>query len=64
MKVAVFVTGCKQLPWLVAVKVTVTLPPHALGAVVVDGVTVVLQPPVALACANHAANFVSMSACV
>ena len=64
MKVAVFVTGCKHVPWLVAVNVTVTVPPHADGAVVVDGVTVVVHPPVAAACDSQAVNFVSMSACV
>ena len=48
----------------VAVKVTVTEPPQALGAPVLLLLNTVLQPPLTVADANQALNFMSISACV
>ena len=64
VKVAVRVSFAWQA--LATVQVTVVAPPHADGAAGVTGlvVTVLPQPPVALKVAIHAANFVSIAACV
>ena len=53
---------------VVYVQVTVVFPPHADGAVGVTGLLVntplPLHPPLAVAVANHAVNFVSIALCI
>ena len=61
VKVRMQLTGDWQS--LVAVKVTVAVPPQALGATVLLLVKTVLQPPLTEAVASQAANFVSIAAC-
>ncbi len=58
VNVRVQVTGTWQV--LVTVKVTVAVPPQALGTPVLLFVSVVPQPPEAVAMANHAAYLVSI----
>lgn len=62
VKVRVQVTGAWQL--LVAVNVTVELPPQALGAPGLLLVKAVPHPPVTETDANQAAYLVSIAACV
>ena len=61
VKVDIFTTSASQL--LVAVQVTVTDPPQALGAPAELLVTCRLHPPLALPEANHVAYAASIAAC-
>ena len=61
-KLLVQVIGAAQL--LVAVNVTVAVPPQAFGTTVLLLVSTVLQPPAVFAVASQAANFASMAVCV
>ena len=47
---------------LVTVKVTVTTPPHALGAPVLLLLKEALQPPLVVTVVNHVLNLVSIAA--
>jgi hypothetical protein len=62
VKVLVQTTGVSQV--LFTVKVTVAVPPFALGVPALLFDKVALQPPVNVAPANHAAYLVSIWACV
>lgn len=62
VKVLVQFIAAPQL--LLAVNVTLTEPPQALGAATALLVTVALQPPVTVAKANQALNLVLICACV
>ena len=67
LTVNVFVQVCGvAVQDVVYVQVTVVFPPHADGDVGVAGLLVntPLHPPLAVAVANHAVNFVSMALCI
>jgi hypothetical protein len=64
VKVRVQVCVAPPQPLLVAVKVTETEPPQALGGATALFETVAEQPPVTVAVASHALNLVLICACV